>query len=255
MIVSITDQVLMVWPTVIPKYSFTSQNPASLTWLKKSEPAPMARTSRAVSVVDMSAASGATSPAAEIVATVAEPVASRIATAISQASSERGDRPVLGDVQDHLADAGVDQRLLEAAARADDQQDARDRARGTSRRSTESRSLVNPAARPSVNMPTITAASSAISGEPATSKTRWTVVLGIVDDDVDQRLGQHQDDRQQHGGDGRAEPGPLLQLLGGALRDHALGRRDVHPARRVPREQRPGDDHGRYRDEQPRAPA
>lgn len=46
MMVSITDQVLIVWPTVIPKYSFTSQNPASLTWLKKSEPAPIAAIER-----------------------------------------------------------------------------------------------------------------------------------------------------------------------------------------------------------------
>ncbi len=36
----------------------------------------------------------------------------------------------------------------------------------------ESRALVNPAARPSVNMPTMTAASSAMSGEPITSVTR-----------------------------------------------------------------------------------
>ena len=44
MIVSMIDQVLMVCPTVRPKYSLTSQNPASLTWEKNSEPAPMART-------------------------------------------------------------------------------------------------------------------------------------------------------------------------------------------------------------------
>ena len=44
MIVSMTDQVLMVWPTLRPKYSLTSQKPASLTWEKNSEPAPMART-------------------------------------------------------------------------------------------------------------------------------------------------------------------------------------------------------------------
>jgi hypothetical protein len=31
MMVSITDQVLMVCPTVSPKYSFTNQKPASLT--------------------------------------------------------------------------------------------------------------------------------------------------------------------------------------------------------------------------------
>src|SRR6478752_6648777 len=90
MMVSITDQVFTVWPTLIPKYSFTSQKPASLTWLKKSEPAPTARTSSAACDVDMSAASGATRPAAEIVATVAEPVARRIATAISQPSSRAG---------------------------------------------------------------------------------------------------------------------------------------------------------------------
>ena len=35
MIVSITDQVFTVWPTSIPKYSLTSQKPASLTWEKK----------------------------------------------------------------------------------------------------------------------------------------------------------------------------------------------------------------------------
>src|SRR5690349_15621273 len=90
MIVSMTDQVLTVWPTLRPKYSLTSQNPASLTWLKKSEPAPIARTRREVWVVDMSAAWGATRPAAEMVATVAEPVARRMATAISQASGSAG---------------------------------------------------------------------------------------------------------------------------------------------------------------------
>jgi len=38
-------------------------------------------------------------------------------------------------------------------------------------------------------------------------------------------------------------------LLGGALGDHAVRGRDVHPAGRVPREQRTGDDHRRYGDE------
>ena len=80
-IVSITDQVLMVCPTVIPKYSLTSQNPASLTCEKNSDPQPMASTTRdswaGLSVV----VSGATMPAAVIVATVADPVASRMPTA------------------------------------------------------------------------------------------------------------------------------------------------------------------------------
>src|SRR3954462_7014784 len=68
MIVSITDQLLMVWPTVIPKYSLTSQKPASLTWEKNSEPAPMARASRATVDASNPPARGATLPAAVIVA-------------------------------------------------------------------------------------------------------------------------------------------------------------------------------------------
>src|SRR3954449_852142 len=87
MIVSITDQVLMVCPTVIPKYSLTSQNPASLTCEKNSDPQPMASTSNATSGLFRVAASGATMPAAVIVATVAEPVATRMPTATSQPSS------------------------------------------------------------------------------------------------------------------------------------------------------------------------
>ena len=59
MIVSITDQLLMVCPTLSPKYSLTSQNPASLTWLKNSEPLPMASTSSDVSPLDMDAAPAA----------------------------------------------------------------------------------------------------------------------------------------------------------------------------------------------------
>src|SRR3954468_8645649 len=75
--VSITDQDLMVCPTVSPKYSLTSQNPASLTWLKNSEPQPMASTSKESSLVPRPEAMPLTMPAAVIVATVAEPVASR----------------------------------------------------------------------------------------------------------------------------------------------------------------------------------
>src|SRR6476620_2550617 len=51
--VSIKDQVLMVCPTVIPKYSFTSQNPASLTWEKNSDPAPTASTTSETWLVPM----------------------------------------------------------------------------------------------------------------------------------------------------------------------------------------------------------
>src|SRR5699024_6521601 len=84
MIVSMTDHVLMVSPMVIPKYSLTSQNPASLTCEKNNEPAPIANTTRAVWAGDSPAANGATIPEAVTVATVADPVASRTSTATSQ---------------------------------------------------------------------------------------------------------------------------------------------------------------------------
>lgn len=170
--VSITDQVLIVWPTLIPKYSFTSQNPASLTWLKKSEPVPIASTSRAACVVDISAASGATRPAAEMVATVAEPVARRMATAMSQASSSAGIDQLLEKsriIRPTPTSISVCLKPPPAPTIS------RMPAIGASDFSTveESRSLVNPAARPSVNIPTMTAASRAMSGEPMTSVTRW----------------------------------------------------------------------------------
>src|SRR3954471_16558538 len=87
MIVSITDQLLIVCPTVIPKYSLTSQKPASLTWEKNSEPAPTASASSATVGRSSPSASGPARPAAGMVATVAEPVASRMPTATSQPST------------------------------------------------------------------------------------------------------------------------------------------------------------------------
>src|SRR3954452_22774989 len=87
MTVSMTDHDLIVSPTVSPKYSLTSQKPASLTCEKNSDPQPMARTRRARWFGDSDGASGATMPAAVIVATVAEPVPSRMSTATSQPST------------------------------------------------------------------------------------------------------------------------------------------------------------------------
>src|SRR5579884_1772161 len=88
-IVSITDQDARVCLTSIPKNSLTSQNPASFTCEKNSEPEPMASASSGALTCGEPAAIGAMMPAAVTVATVAEPVASRIATATSQASSSR----------------------------------------------------------------------------------------------------------------------------------------------------------------------
>src|SRR5690349_14401767 len=82
--VSISDHDLIVCPTLSPKYSLTSQNPASLTCEKNSEPLPTASTSSEVSPVLSPVTSGARMPDAVTVATVADPVASRISTATSQ---------------------------------------------------------------------------------------------------------------------------------------------------------------------------
>src|SRR4051812_30498966 len=84
--VSMSDQVLMVWPTVMPKYSLTSQNPASLTCEKNTEPAPTASTTSDTSPDDMPCTSPTISELAVMVATVADPVARRISTASTQAS-------------------------------------------------------------------------------------------------------------------------------------------------------------------------
>lgn len=90
--VSISDHDLMLSPTEALKYSLMSQNPASLTWEKNTEPQPTARTSRAACGPTIVAASGSRMPADVTVATVADPVAKRMATATSQPMSS-GDRP------------------------------------------------------------------------------------------------------------------------------------------------------------------
>src|SRR6476659_7362764 len=87
MTVSMTDHDVMVCPTLRPNYSLTSLHPAPLTCEKKSEPQPTASTSSARWFADRVGASGATIPAAVIVATVADPVPSRMSTATSQPSS------------------------------------------------------------------------------------------------------------------------------------------------------------------------
>src|SRR6195952_2291483 len=85
--VSINDHDLMFWLTDKPKYCLVSQKPASLTWEKNSEPAPIASTSNDTCVLLNVAVTGCRMPAVVTVATVAEPVASRMSTATNQASS------------------------------------------------------------------------------------------------------------------------------------------------------------------------
>src|SRR5260370_667387 len=100
MIVSITVQLFNVCATVMLKYSFTIQNPPSLTCDRIVEPAPIATTSNSKFSPGVLFAIGAMMPAAVVMATVAEPVATRISAATSQPSS-------IGDMGDCLANAAI----------------------------------------------------------------------------------------------------------------------------------------------------
>src|SRR5580698_1314992 len=90
MIVSQTDQVLIVSVMLISKYSLTSQKPPSLTCEKIRDPAPVAIASNSGRTPVLCSAIGATMPAAVVMATVDEPVARRISAASSQASNNSG---------------------------------------------------------------------------------------------------------------------------------------------------------------------
>ena len=164
----------MVWPTLIPKYSLTSQKPASLTWEKNSEPAPTASTSSEVSPVLRPAASGARIRPDGGDRWRRSPSRWRGGSAPRPARRAAAPRCCAPSAQSAItrADAGVDQGLLEAAAGADDQQDAGDRRAATSRPSRRRSRGPCPTPRPRVNMATRTAISSATSGVPRKSKHR-----------------------------------------------------------------------------------
>ena len=148
---------------------------------------------------------------AVMVATVAEPVASRISTAITQASSDDRDVGALGPVGQQRADAGVDQHLLEAAAGRDDQDDARDRRQAGLDALGDLVAASSPRRDPRVNMPTMTAISRAISGVPRTVEDLPEPLVLVVDEDVDQRLAEHQHDGQQHAEQRDAERRPAAR--------------------------------------------
>src|SRR5260370_27706229 len=86
MMVSQTDQVVMVLATLILKYSLTSQKPPSLTCEKTSDPAPVAIVSSS-GRTPVWIAIGATIPAAMVIATVADPVARRTRAATNHAEN------------------------------------------------------------------------------------------------------------------------------------------------------------------------
>ena len=66
-------------------------------------------------------------------------------------------------------------------------------------------------------MPTITAISSATSGVPRMSKTCRSGFVLVVDEDVDERLAQHQRDRQQDAEEGDAERTAVGAIAGARL--------------------------------------
>ena len=88
-IVSITVQVASVCGTLMLRYSFTSQNPPSLTCDAMSEPAPIATTSSSLLTSGIAAAIGAMMLAAVTPTTVADPTDSRSSAAITQPEHER----------------------------------------------------------------------------------------------------------------------------------------------------------------------
>ena len=106
--VSISDHDLMLSPTETLKYSLMSQNPASLTWEKNTEPQPTARTSRAACGPTIVAASGSRMPADVNMATVDDPLS------------------------EQLPDPGVDEDLLDPAAGGDNEKYAGNRGKRVS---------------------------------------------------------------------------------------------------------------------------
>ena len=93
--VSISDHDLMLSPTETLKYSLMSQNPASLTWEKNTDPAPIASTSSASRLPTVA---GATRKKAK--GSAARPVAASVAA----------DSPASRNMRDYLK--GVEETLL-----------------------------------------------------------------------------------------------------------------------------------------------
>jgi hypothetical protein len=127
-IVSITVQDLNVSITVSPKYSFTSQNPASFTCERINDPEPVARTINSRLTVGSRSTIWATRPVAVIVATVAEPVAIRTRAAMPQPSSNGEIFRVCCPHSDQIRYLGGDEHLLKAAS-ADDKNNRSDRSK------------------------------------------------------------------------------------------------------------------------------
>ena len=204
MIVSITDQLLIVSPTVIPKYSLTSQKPGVVDVREEQRAgADGQREQRDGGAVQAGGQRGDDAGGGDRRdrrRAGGQPDADGDQPAEHQRRDVERPRPVA----DEVADAGVDQHLLEAAAGGDDEQDAGDRRQRAADGRRRSSARPKPTAVPSVNIARMTPISSAIIGVPRTSSTvrrRAALVEGELADGPQ----QHEHDRQQDGGDGGAE--------------------------------------------------
>ena len=99
MIVSCTVQVLSVSPTDSPRNFPTSQKPESFTWEATDAPDAIAIVTKAAngSGCPEAVTSGATRPAAVIIATVADPCSTRMTTATNHARTTVGTAAEVND--------------------------------------------------------------------------------------------------------------------------------------------------------------
>ena len=250
--VSMSDQVLKVCPTVNPKYSLTSQKPASLTWERNTEPAPIASTRRAISMEGMSAASGAMIPAAVTVATVADPVARRTATATSQPASSSGTAACWIQVAMMPAMPESTRVCLKPPPGAHDEQDPGDRPEGGAHPAghlvgAQAQARAEQAHR---DQDGDQQRHDGLADEQGGVRERIGRVLGHqgLHDGAQEHEHHGQQDDGQGGAEGRARP--LVGPVGAAER---LGRLDGDPPGHDARGQGAGDDDGGHGHQQPQA--
>ena len=125
-IVSRTVHVATVCGTLMLKYSLTSQNPPSFTWLAMSDPAPIATTRRSLLTPGIEATIGVMMLAAVTQATVADPTDTRSRAAITQPSTIGERLQAAHRLRNRRVDACCIEHAAEPAAGTDHQQDAGD---------------------------------------------------------------------------------------------------------------------------------
>ena len=175
-------------------------------------------------------------------------------------SDEHGHEPAgeqrvhrgFGDaVGDHIADAGVDQRLLEAAAGAHDQQDAGHRAEGLADLAVDE---FTGAVLHEAEQDHRDDGGDEQRGQRGADEHDHAAPQGFrLTGQIDHGGGEHEHDRQQDHGQGLREGGALRGVLLGVLFGFLLGSLDRDPLGHEAPHQRAGDDDGRDGDQQAKA--